>query len=259
MPDADDRLAAMTHGALAGGGSLLAVQSVVRITCAAGSRSGTGFFHKSGNIITAEHVVRGCDELEVFSAAVGSMKATAIDRDTVYDLALLRPSLPFKGQALPIRREGNVTHGMFVTTWGFPSGYSGDGPILSAGYLAGIDGIQTSPGHNVARLTINAAFNSGNSGGPLVIPETGEIFGVVVSKLTPLSDFSRKILGALEAQKSGMTYTLTNPDGTTEKFTEGQLIGRVLNELGDQMQLVIGHAATLGQIKAFLKRNKIDP
>ena len=45
---------------LAGKSGNIAVESVLRVLCPSKNRSGTGFVHKSGNMITAAHVVEGC-------------------------------------------------------------------------------------------------------------------------------------------------------------------------------------------------------
>jgi hypothetical protein len=131
--------------------------------------------------------------------------------------------------------------------------------MLSVGYLAGIDALKTASGKIIRQWVVNAAFNGGNSGGPLVHVETGAVFGVVSSKLAPISKQTADILQALENQKSGFTYNATTADGKTVTYTEGQLIGMVLNELRRQVQLVIGKAVLLEDIKDFLKANKIEP
>jgi hypothetical protein len=38
----------------------IATHAVIRLLCVEHNTVGTGFLHKSGNIITADHVVRGC-------------------------------------------------------------------------------------------------------------------------------------------------------------------------------------------------------
>jgi hypothetical protein len=96
-------------------------------------------------------------------------------------------------------------------------------------------------------------------GGPLIHIETGTVFGVVSSKLAPISQDAAVILQLLEKQQSGMTYTATKPDGSKVTFTEAQLIGLVLNELRRQVQLVIGKAVLFDDLITFLKANKIEP
>jgi len=83
--------------------------------------------------------------------------------------------------------------------------------------------------------------------------------GVVSSKLAPISPTAASILTALENNKSGFQYTATKPDGSKMNYSEGQIVGMVLNELRQQVQLVIGQAVLLEDLNAFLKANKVDP
>ena len=72
--------------------------------------------------------------------------------------------------------------------------------------------------------------------------ETGEVIGIVSSKLAPISQQTAQILSILEQQKFGMQYGATSADGKPINISEAQLVGAVLNELRRQVQLVIGKA-----------------
>jgi len=237
----------------------IATHSVVRLICMAQNSFGTGFLHKSGNIITADHVVRGCAAPEMILPDGTRTPVTTIATDQDHDLALVKPSISISAASLPLATGNDFKVGTQVSTWGYPGGYFGLSPMLSVGYLAGIDALKTASGKIIRQWVVNAAFNGGNSGGPLVHVETGAVFGVVSSKLAPISKQTADILQALENQKSGFTYNATTADGKTVTYTEGQLIGMVLNELRRQVQLVIGKAVLLEDIKDFLKANKIEP
>jgi len=133
-------------------------------------------------------------------------------------------------------------------------------PLLSVGYLSGQGQFRNSDRSvSPKRWIVNAAFNSGNSGGPLLRVEDGTVIGVVVSKLTPVPEEVESGLQALKNQKSGMTYTRTYPDGRKETLTEGQIVHEVLHHLRRQTQLVIGHAVMLEDLRKFLEQNKIEP
>ena len=131
--------------------------------------------------------------------------------------------------------------------------------MLSAGYLAARDALKAKSGNTIQKWVVNAAFNSGNSGGPLLLIETGEVIGVVSSKLAPISQEAASALTALENQQSGFSYTATRPDGTTYNISEGQVVAMILNELRKQVQLVIGYAVLLDDLKAFLNANSVVP
>lgn len=243
----------------AGRGGTLALQSVLRVICIQENSAGTGFLHKSGKIITAEHVVRGCNSPILMLPNGTTRPASVVATDAETDLALLNPASAIAVDALPLSFRSDPAVGAQVSTWGFPGGYSGLSPMLSVGYIAGIDGLRTPSGKIIRQWVVNAAFNAGNSGGPLLHIETGEVIGVVSSKLAPISPEAAHILNILEQQKSGMQYSGKNPDGSEISFSEAQLVGMVLNELRRQVQLVIGKAVLAEDIKSFLKAQKIDP
>ena len=54
-------------------------------------------------------------------------------------------------------------------------------------------------------------------------------------------------------------YSGTTADGKPARWTEGQLVGRVLTELRRRVQLVIGKAVLREDLVDFLKANKVEP
>jgi S1-C subfamily serine protease len=239
--------------------SLAALKSVFRVICVETNTFGTGFLHKSGDVITAAHVIEGCTHPVIETGVITTVPATIVRTDTEKDLALLKPSQKIDAQALRISSTENCDIGSEISLWGFPAGYSGPYPMLSVGYLSGKDTVSTKSNKWTPQWVINAAINHGNSGGPVVLVETGEVIGVADSKIAPLSETALSALAALQAQKSGFTYTEKKPDGTTQTFSEGQVVAMVLEELRQQVQLVIGHAVILGDLRSFLKESGIDP
>jgi hypothetical protein len=131
--------------------------------------------------------------------------------------------------------------------------------MLSVGYLSGIDGVPAKSGKIVPQFVLNAAVNHGDSGGPVVLVETGEVIGIADNKIAPLSSTTLSALTALEKQGSGFVYSATLPDGTKRNFSEGQVIAMVLEDLRQQVQLVIGHAVMIGDMRAFLTKSGIVP
>jgi S1-C subfamily serine protease len=175
------------------------------------------------------------------------------------DLALVQPASSLQGTAFKIAPSASPKLGAFVITWGYPGGYGGANPLLSAGYFSGFQDFETPTGAVVRRWVVNAAFNGGNSGGPLISVEDAAVIGVVSSKLAPIPPHIGGILQALQHQQSGLTYEAMTPDGRKITFTEGQLIAEVLLFLRSQVQLVIGYAVTTSDLHAFLKTNGIEP
>jgi hypothetical protein len=90
--------------------------------------------------------------------------------------------------------------------------------------------------------------------GPLLLIETGEVIGVVSSKLAPISPTAQS---ALEGQQSGFVYTAKAPDGSEIQISEGPVVGRILSALRQQVQLVIGYAVQISSLKSFLTANGV--
>jgi S1-C subfamily serine protease len=243
---------------LAGQVADVAIPSVFRIICTASNSSGTGFLHKSGVIVTADHVIKGStmNDIAVVTFAGQRLHITNILHDASLHLAVLMPTEKLTGRCLHISTNANIKIGMQVSTWGFHEGYRGLTPLLTCGYISGKD----FPSRNeIPRIVVNAAFNRGNSGGPLVEIENGTVIGVVCSKLAPLPREIELRLEALKKNKFGLQYTERKPDGATEELSEGQLVEDVLQYLRSQTQLVVGYACFGDHLSQFLKANGIDP
>lgn len=243
----------------AGKGGPIALKSVVHIISPQLGIAGTGFLHKSGVVITAEHVIGGSSEVLIISALGNQIKASPLVIATDLDLGLLSLEEPLKASSLTISSGTDFAIGAQVTTWGFPGGYTGRVPLLSVGYLSGVDYSLSSGGDILQKWIVNAAFNRGNSGGPLLDIETGNVIGVVSSKIAPISEAAHSSLEALSKQRSGFVYTSTLPDGTQHNVSEGQVVAQVLSELRAQMQLVIGKAVMLSDLRHFLEDQGLDP
>lgn len=243
----------------AGKAGQVAFHSVFRVICPSTDSAGTGFLHTSGKVTTAEHVVSGCTDAIVLGNTGKPVKVSKIITDADLDLALLSLTGPIGSPALPISQAPDLSIGLQVSTWGFPSGFNGLSPLLSVGYLSGIDARKSKTGKVVEQWVVNAPFYKGNSGGPLLNIETGEVIGVVSSKLAPIPPSIQSALEALSKQKSGFVYHATLPDGTTKQFSEGQVVAEVLHYLRGQVQLVIGYAVKLGDLRTFLKTQGVSP
>jgi S1-C subfamily serine protease len=239
----------------------IAIPSVFRILVPAKNRSGTAFLHKSGKMITASHVIEGCASQEVMLISSRGekfgVKRMITDQDR--DLALVTPDGKMNAPSLQLSSTDKFAIGLQVSSWGYPAGYKGQKPLFMSGYLSGIDMVGGKDGKSTARWVVNAAFNNGNSGGPLVDIERGEVIGVVSSKLAPLPEVVESALAALKNQKSNFVFERKLHDGTRETMSEAQVIEFVLEYLRSQTQLVIGYAVTIVDIRNFLGSQGMAP
>lgn len=130
-------------GEYAGRGGWGAKESVFRVRCGvttpAGPRHvdlGTAFGHKSGNVLSASHVVTPCldarGRLQLVASDASVSAATVVIQDSALDLVLLKPDAGFVKNPLSIASSETMTMGAQVSSWGFPSGYSGVTPEVDA-------------------------------------------------------------------------------------------------------------------------------
>jgi S1-C subfamily serine protease len=247
--------------ALAGKAALSAVGSVFRIIDVQREIGGTGFLHRSGRLITAAHVVSNpnTNQLRIILQDGTLIAVQGVVLDADIDVAIVTPVVAVKGDALPISQTNEIPVGTEVSTWGFPEGYGGLVPLLTVGYVSGTENFRSVRGKIVPRFVVNAAFNSGNSGGPVIRMDDGVVVGVVSSKLAPVPPYILAALQALQNQQSGLMYQETTADGKQISLSEGKIIGDVLVYLRSQTQLVVGYSVPAPQLADFLKSAKIDP
>ena len=245
-----------------------AVDSVYRVGIIATPNPkflGTAFLHQSGAVITAAHVVQGIqpDQLVLRRASeFQSIPVANVVTDLDHDLALITPQNQITAKPFPLSSNRHKIHlGAAVTMWGYPSGYIGPAPLLTVGYLAGVEEIKTSPGKTTTKWVINAAINAGNSGSPLLLLDSDkpEVIGVAVSKLAPIPPHIVSFLNTLAKQQSGLLHPIQLPNGQTVQLTEGQLIAEVLHYLRSQIQLVIGYLTPIDDLRNFLIAQNINP
>lgn len=236
-----------------------AINSVCLIVCTKTNSKGTGFLIKSGHIITNWHVIRDCNVTEVFAISSNGKRILFQNMlsDENRDLAILKPTEQL-GNGLEIIDQ-NLEVGTQVSTWGHPLGYSGPAPILSVGYLAGFREHRKDVISKVVKhYVINAAFNPGNSGGPLFISGDDKVVGVVVAKHAPFTPFLASAIEALSKNPSGVVFTATDEKGSVKQFVESQVVAMVLEYFRDMTQVVIGEAIAGLELIAFLKESDID-
>ena len=177
---------------------------------------GSGFFvSQSGHLITNEHVVKGCGNITIRDSSGLKSSVSLIETDRRTDLALLRThspaSPPSKSQSFinklaqtlaPIGSQSLLSpHGLLrpydaevgeeVLVAGFPYGALLSDTIK---VTKGIVSARTGLADDNNNFQIDAAVQSGNSGGP-IYDENGNIIGVVVQRLNKIKML--KVIGSL--------------------------------------------------------------
>ena len=139
--------------------------------------SGSGFaVSNDGYLVTNNHVIEGCQK--VFVHRRGKKYETDIVAyDTRNDLALLKGNFQ-PDVTLPLSSaKPYLAQDIYVS--GYPFGTNISSSVkVTKGIISSLTGI----GNNLAEMQIDAALQSGNSGGP-ILDEYGNVVGVAVAKL----------------------------------------------------------------------------
>ena len=141
---------------------------------------GTGFvYDKSGDIITAQHVVNGASKITVRFSTGTTANATLVGTDPSTDTAVIKVSVP-SSQLTPLHLGDSsaVVPGQGVVAIGSPFGYE---ESITAGIVSAVGrNIEAPNGYAIPNvIQTDAPINHGNSGGPL-IDAAGNVVGVNV-------------------------------------------------------------------------------
>ena len=204
---------------------------------------GTGYvYDKSGNIITADHVVDGATKITVRFKDGSTAKATLVGADPSTDTAVIKVSVPSsKLTPLQLADSSTVAPGEGVVAIGSPFGYS---ESITAGIVSAVDRDITAPnGYSISNtIQTDAAINHGNSGGPL-IDASGKVIGTNVQI-------------AVDSQNGGSANAgvgFAVPSNTVKTVVDDLIAGKVVEHaylgvtVGDSQA---GSGAAIGTVRA---------
>ena len=144
-----------------------------------GMGAGSGFvFDSDGHILTNHHVVEiaGDGTVEVTFTDDRKYVAEIVGTDPSTDLAVVKvhdANLPF----INLGDSTKLKAGQLVVAIGNPLGFSSS---CSAGVVSALGrSLRSRNGRLIENIIqTDVAINQGNSGGPLVVPATGEVIGI---------------------------------------------------------------------------------
>jgi len=135
--------------------------------------SGTGFFVNATDVVTAAHVIEGCDALALEDGT--PLSVIAVEPEP--DLAVLQAGTR-SAHWLPLRAGDALLLGQGVAAVGYPFLSLTDGALsLTMGNVSAL----SAGDHRPDWVVISAPVQPGNSGGPL-LSDRGEVVGVVVAR-----------------------------------------------------------------------------
>ena len=154
--------------------------------------SGTGFVISSdGEILTNYHVVKNASKLTVTMNSGESYDASVIGYEEDSDVALIK----INAENLPTVQLGNSSElrvGDEVAAIGNPLGELTN--TMTVGYVSALDRYINTDGSPINMMQIDAAINSGNSGGPL-FDMNGKVVGITTAKYSGTTNSGTTIEG----------------------------------------------------------------
>ncbi len=142
---------------------------------------GSGFIiDPTGYIVTNNHVVGNAIEVRITMADGRDFPARVVGQDELTDLAVLKVDATEALPAVPFGDSARAQVGDWVIAVGNPFGLGG---TVTAGIVSA-RGREIGAGPYDDFIQIDAAINSGNSGGPLFNTE-GQVIGVNTAIFTP--------------------------------------------------------------------------
>jgi serine protease Do len=198
---------------------------------------GSGFIIDSdGYIATNYHVVDSATDVTVTLNSGEELPAKVIGTDPATDLALLKVE---EGHKLPALRFGDSDHarvGDWVLAIGNPFGLGGS---ATAGIISA-RGRDIQSGRYDDFIQVDAAINSGNSGGP-VFNAAGEVIGVNTAIISP-NGGNVGIGMAIPANQAKTVLAELREDGSVNRGWLGVEIGPVDNGTGAQIGRIVANS-----------------
>jgi putative serine protease PepD len=171
---------------------------------------GTGFvYDKTGDIITADHVVAGATKIAVRFKDGTVAKATLVGADPSSDTAVIRVAVAAdKLTPIPLADSTTAVPGEGVVAIGSPFGYA---ESITAGIISAVGRDIAAPnGYTIPNaIQTDAAINHGNSGGPL-IDSSGNVVGINVQIATDNQSVSSDNAGVGFAIPSNAVKTVVS-------------------------------------------------
>ena len=181
--------------------------------------SGSAFFiSNTGYIITNFHVVATCNDNSKIFYRNNEVNAKLIAKDEYLDLALLKAEVN-NTKFITISNMAPKKLQRIIAA-GYPFGkYLSDDMKFTSGIVSSLKGIMD----DSTRLQIDAALNKGNSGGPIVDENTGELVAVAVAGLR--KDISEAVNYGIKAGsvKNFLESNQIDPSTFSKKFSTGDV------------------------------------
>lgn len=139
---------------------------------------GTAFaITNKGVLLTAKHLIENKEKIKVFKDGEEVGEVLNVVPSEIVDVALLRINVDTK--AVKLLDKEDVPIGTKIAFIGFPLN-NNINPLIHEGIVSSKNiAYSEDNSFQISFYTINAFVNRGNSGGPIFLPNTGEVIGLV--------------------------------------------------------------------------------
>ncbi|WP_138493355.1 S1C family serine protease [Paenibacillus pinistramenti] len=198
------------------------------VTIESGDGLGSGFlYNDQGDFLTNAHVLSGFDQVTVRTVNHEEYKGKVIGIGTDTDIAVVRVPELKKLDPLPVAENYKAEIGDEILALGSPLGLEN---TATTGIISGLGrSFDIDPYTYTNLYQISAPITHGNSGGPLVSTETGEVLGInsaaatedsgigfsipITSVLQQAKEWSKNPMTELPSLSSGAEYDTDSGDG----------------------------------------------
>ncbi|MFC3747095.1 S1C family serine protease [Paenibacillus sp. GCM10012306] len=162
------------------------------VTIESGTGLGSGFlYNDQGDLLTNAHVVAGSSQVTIRTLNHEEYKGNVIGIGTDTDIAVVRVQELKKLNPLPLAEGYRAAVGDEILALGSPLGLEN---TVTTGIISGLGRSFDIDPYTYSNLyQISAPITHGNSGGPLVSAETGEVLGINSASVTEESGFGFSI------------------------------------------------------------------
>jgi len=198
--------------------------------------TGTAFFvSNEGHMVTNAHVIDGCVAVKYRENGV-LKSAKVLGMDKVSDVAVLM------SHAAPVSYLSFAKSDPYNLQKIYVAGYPfGDRLSSAIKFTTGIVSAESGLGNNEAEVQIDAALQSGNSGGPIIAADEGGVVGIAVSKLN-----AKLFLEKYDVIPENVNFGVKR-----------SIVLRLLDKLGADYEIYSGTSRSLQSLSASVGRSTV--
>lgn len=200
---------------------------------------GSGFlYNDQGDVITNAHVVAGALNVKVKTADARTLTGKVIGIGTDMDIAVVRVPELVGTEPLKLAQKGSADVGDNVLALGSPLGLQN---TITTGIISGVGRDFTIDPYIYTNLyQISAPIAPGNSGGPLIHADTGEVLGINSAMASESNTIGFSIPVA-EIQKTVQNWSKTPMKDVPTTSASSENVDDEMPSVQDEAQYIVSY------------------